>query len=126
MGEVNIDLIEGRPRLMEKELAFLDVGNPLLAAGGLKQGRAVYVNLAPGKDYSFTLILSEVNIDKPGRLKNIDDAIYGWLIPEIPLQDFLYEFSMTGGTHHSALIYNGDIRILESMGLAAGWGIKII
>jgi len=126
MGEVNVSLIEGRPRLVEKELAFIDVGNPVLATGGLKKGKALYVNLTPGKDYSFTLILSEVKMEKAGKLKNIDDTIYGWLVPQEPLRKFLYDFSMAGGTHHSALVYDGDMEILESLGQAAGWDIKII
>lgn len=124
MGEVNIDLLSGKPRIIEKELPFLDVGNPGVGVGQLKEGEAVYINISPFEG-SFSLILSEVKIAEVNNIK-MADTISGWLIPHMSIDEYLTRFSLSGGTHHSALVYGGNKDVIENFGRIMGWKITEI
>lgn len=121
MGEVNASLISGEPKIIEKDLPFIDVGNPVMAAGQLKSGKAIFINLAPGKD-KYTLILSSVEVLE---VKNdrMADTINGWFTPPFAIEDYLAEFSRAGGTHHSVLTYNQEIGVIKDFGKIMGWNI---
>ena len=124
MGELNINLVSDKPKLIVKELPFLKVGNPVMAIGQFKEGDAVLVNLSPSSNY-YTLILSQINIVD---LKhNLTDSVTGWLKPQIPINNFLEEYSKFGGSHHSAIVYGKNVydRLLD-FGKLAGFKIVII
>lgn len=121
MGEVNTFIISGRPRLIEKDLPFLDVGNPAIAVGGFKPGNAVFTNLSPSRE-SYTLIISQVNMVEVKNNK-MTDNISGWFSPYMPVREFLAEYSLIGGTHHSAIVY-GDVKdVIIDFGKIMGWKI---
>jgi L-arabinose isomerase len=60
MGEMNINLTAEKPVLAEKDFPFTDAENPVADYGRFKEGKAVLVNLAPGHDNRYTLIVSKV------------------------------------------------------------------
>ena len=120
MGEININLVKGKPRLIEKDLKFINVGNPpAVAVGQLEPGKATYINLSPSKK-SYTLIVSQVEMVKLEN-KKMDDTISGWLTTSIPIDDFLEKFSRAGGTHHSALLYGETKDVIMDFGKIMGW-----
>lgn len=121
MGEVNISLISGKPRLIEKDIPFLDVGNPAIAVGQLKKGKAIYINLTPSME-SYNLILSQVEIVEVNNSK-MADTISGWFVPPISINDYLAEFSRLGGTHHSALVYNENEDVVSDFGQIMEWKV---
>ena len=121
MGEININLVKGKPRLIEKDLSFLDVGNPAVAVGQLEPGKATYINLSPSKK-SYTLIVSQVEMVKVEN-KKMTDTISGWLTSSIPINDFLEKFSRAGGTHHSALVYGEAKDVIMDFGKIMGWKV---
>ena len=43
--------------------------------------------------------------------------------PDIPLKEFLQNFSRLGGTHHSALIYTEERNIIKTFGKITGWEV---
>ena len=51
------------------------------------------------------------------------DTISGWLIPSMPIDEYLAEFSRLGGTHHSALVYGGDKDVIVDFGRIMGWNV---
>jgi len=123
MGEMNINLVSVKPKLIEKDLLFLDVGNPVVAFGKFKPGEAVFVNVAPSSKNTYRLIVSSVTMmDTKGEDKMVD-TIRGWFIPKMSIEDFLAEFSRAGGTHHSALVYGDVADEIISFGKMMGWGI---
>jgi len=123
MGELNLNLISGRPLLIKKELAFIKVGTPVFAVGQLRKGQAVLVNLAPGPS-GYTLILSEIEMIE---IKNdIKESVSGWFKPKLSVPDFLTSYSEYGGTHHCALCYDADIDILKNFGKLAGFKVIVI
>jgi L-arabinose isomerase len=121
MGEVNPNLLAGRPRLSERTFSFPAGRRPLAAVGCLRGGPAVFVNLAPLPGERYRLILA------PGRMLGIrgrdrmGDSVHGWFKPARPLDAFLAEYSRQGGTHHAALVYGGAPAALRSFGRFMGW-----
>ena len=124
MGEVNASLISGKPGLIEKNLPFIDIGNPVMAVGQLKSGEATLINLSPSRK-SYTLILSQIEMVEVNNDK-MADTICGWFVPSVPIGDFLAEFSRAGGTHHSVLVYGGAKDVIADFGKIMGWKVAII
>jgi L-arabinose isomerase len=62
MGEMNINLAAEKPRLAEKRYSFIATGHPVVAVGRFRPGEAVLVNLAPGRDDAYTLIIAPVTM----------------------------------------------------------------
>jgi L-arabinose isomerase len=121
MGEVNVNLLSGKPSLIEYPFIFGDLDNPAKSAGCLRGGQAVFVNLAPLPEDHFRLILAPVIMKRPKGRGQFSDSIRGWMKPSLPVADFLADYSLAGGTHHAALIYNADMNILSGFGNLMGW-----
>jgi L-arabinose isomerase len=126
MGEMNVNLISGKPRLVQKSYTFIDSNDVVLAVGRFQGGQAVFVNLAPGPQERYTLILAPVNVlDVSGKDEMADD-IHGWIKPDRAVADFLKAYSQLGGTHHAALVYGDCVEQLEAMGEMMGWRVETI
>ena len=126
MGEANINLIAGKPRLIEKDLPFLKTNNPVMAMGRFKSGNAILVNLAPIRGGDYLLVISEIYMEDVKGKDKFTETIHGWFQPKISIPEFLMKYSRVGGTHHSAIIYNGDIEIIFSFGKIMGWNTVVI
>ena len=122
MGEMNINLTNGKPKLFKKEDPFMDLEDPVVAIGQFKPGKAVLVNLAPSKRDTYSLILSRVNMVEE-KVQNLKDTINGWFVPPLLINDFLSEYSRIGGTHHSCLVYGGNIKTITTFGKLMGWEV---
>jgi len=121
MGEINPRVIAGKVRLIEKDLQFTNMANPVMAVGQFKCGEATYVNLIPSKE-TFNIIISQIEVVE---VKNalMGDTINGWFIPAIPVRDFLAEFSHLGGTHHSVMVYGNVVDVICDIGKIMGWKV---
>ena len=121
MGEINTNLVAGKPILSVKPFAWTDVEDPAVACGRLKGGSGCLANLAPGPDDSFSLIIV------PGEMLEVVDedrmgkTIHGWLRPNMALTEYLAAYSQVGGTHHSAFTYGITVPVLEDFAKAMGW-----
>jgi len=121
MGEMNIRLTEGKPRLCAPPFPFTDVDNPVKAVGRFRPGKAVFVNLAPSTGKKYRLIIA------PGRMMAVKgkdrmgDTIHGWFKPQAPVADFLADYSRIGGTHHAALVYGNCASEIAGFGEFMGW-----
>ena len=62
MGEMNVDLVAGKARLVAKPFSFIDIADPVLAVGRFMGGPATFVNLAPGPADTFTLIVAPITL----------------------------------------------------------------
>ena len=98
-----------------------------MALGGcFRPGDAVLVNLAPMGD-GFSLILSEVELRDCGSDTGAySTGVQGWMTPDTDLPDFLKDYSLAGGTHHSAMVYGADIKALAAFGRIMGFNVVII
>jgi len=123
MGEMNINLAAEKPRLIEKDFPFTDADNPVVAYARFKPGKAVIVDLAPGADNTYSLIVSPVEMLGVEGEDKLNDSIHGWFRPSIPVQDFLSAYSTAGGTHHLALVYGEFEDEILKFGRMMGWKV---
>ncbi len=126
MGEFNPELAAGKARLYEKEYAFSAAQNPVCVACAPRPGPATFVNLAPGPDDSFRLIIAPVDILEDGTHPDMQDWVRAWMRPRRALPRFLEAYSRLGGTHHSALMLGEHTEALEVFASAAGLESHII
>ncbi len=123
MGEMNVDLAGERPRLRQMPFPWTDAESPVIAVGRFRSGIAVLVNLAPGRESTYTLIVAPVTmVDAEGE-DRMTDLIHGWFRPKMPIADFLSAFSRAGGTHHSALVYGEVAEEVARFGRLMGWKV---
>lgn len=120
MGEVNPRVLEGRPVLLEKDYAFSEARNPAFLTGPWKTGPATLVNLAPGPEASFTLVVAPLEILPDGTHPDMASVIRAWARPGRSLPDFLERYSRAGGTHHSVLILGKRVEAVQAMGRLVG------
>lgn len=126
MGEVNLSLAKWRPVLSDVKFNYNTCGDTAAAYACMREGKAVYANLAPMGE-GFTLILTEVELlDRGLEYGAYRHAVQGWMKPCKPVKEFLKEFSLLGGTHHSAMVYDIDIEELEAFGRMMGFDVKVI
>ena len=126
MGEMNLRIAAGRPRLMEMDFPYTDAKNPMVAYGRYMPGIAVLVNLAPSAGGRFTLILSRVEVLDVKSEDKMADSIHGWIRPALPIAAFLKEYSLAGGTHHLAMVYGDVLDDLVPFGEMMGFDVKVI
>lgn len=123
MGECNLTLAKWKPILRTVPFNYNECGDTAAAYVCMRAGQAVYVNLAPMGD-GFHLILTSVDMLDAGlEAGAYSSAIQGWMKPSLPVADFLKAFSMAGGTHHSALVYDADIHEIEAFGRMMGFKV---
>ena len=123
MGESNPRLAQWKPVLTDMKFNYNSCGNTVAMYNCYRPGRAVLVNLSPLNDH-FNLIITEGEIVPEG----LEHGAYryatqGWFHPCKPLRSFLKEYSLYGGTHHSALIYAADIAEIRSFGEMMGFRV---
>jgi L-arabinose isomerase len=126
MGEMNCDLAAGKAKLIEKNWIFSDADAPVVAIGCFKSGEAVLANLAPGPDNTFTLILAPVSVMEQDATDKHLESVRGWIKPRMDVSAFLAEYSLVGGTHHSAMIYGANLDELANFAVLMNWEYAII
>ena len=123
MGEMNGRLSEWKPTLCDSEFDYNSCGDTVALGGCFRAGDAVLCNLAPTED-GFSLILSEVDIVRRGsRTGAYSAGIQGWMKPGTELREYLKEYSLAGGTHHSAMVYGADAETLAAFGRMMGFKV---
>jgi len=122
MGEINPDAAGGTPRLVEKPFPFTPAENPAILACAPRPGRALFVDIAPGQNDTFALIVSPVDVLEDTDSPELRDIVRGWIRPSRPVGEFLEEYSRWGGTHHSALVLDASTETLQAF--AAFLGIE--
>lgn len=126
MGEFNLTLSAEKPVLVQTPFPWTDADDPVVAFGRFRGGKAVLVNLAPGPDDEFGLVVAPVTmVDVQGEDKQAE-SVHGWFEPPSPVADFLEEYSRVGGTHHSALVYGELAEDIARFGHLMGWDVTVL
>lgn len=123
MAESNPNLAQWKPLLADMRFNYNSCGNTVGMYNCYRPGKVVYVNLAPMDDH-FHLIVTEGEILDAG----LPDGAYrrntqGWFKPCKDIAQFLEEYSMAGGTHHSAMVYDANIEEIKAFGRMMGFQI---
>ena len=126
MGESNPKLAQWKPHVRDCNFKYNSCGNTVGMYSCGRKGKVTIVNLAPMND-SFNLILC------PGEMLDVgleqgayENSTQGWYKPAKPLNKFLKEYSLAGGTHHSAMVYDVDIEELKAFGEMMGFNVIVI
>ena len=127
MGEMNMDLSATKPVITDKPFPYTSAGNTVAAFGAMREGEAVFVNLAPMDNGKYTLVVSPVYMEGIAE----EHGLYrytteGWMKPPMPLADYLKAYSQIGGTHHSALVYDADVCEIAAFGEMMGFDVEIL
>ena len=126
MGEMNLNLARWRPVLRTLPFNYNSCGETASAYGCMRPGRAVFCNVAPmGEGFTMTVAPVEL-LDVGLEFGAYRNSIQGWMKPPKPVAEFLRAFSMAGGTHHSALIYDAEIGEIEAFGRMMGFDVVTI
>ena len=97
-----------------RSFKYADCFEPTTMYGIFRQGRATVVNLAPIGPGKFRLILASGRmIDLPDNIGGFENTIAGWFRPNIGVNKLLEQYSIAGGTHHSALVYGASAEELS-------------
>lgn len=126
MGEVNVSVLDPQPVLVQKPFPWTDAADPVVAAGRLRGGDAVWVDLAPAPGDTYTLIVAPVTMVSVEQEDRFGGAVRGWLRPGKPVAQFLQEYSRLGGTHHAALVYDGCVETIATFGQMIGWEVHVL
>ncbi|MBL4702029.1 MAG: hypothetical protein JKX85_12305 [Phycisphaeraceae bacterium] len=128
MGEISPSVAGDKPRLVEKPFPFTDAHNPAILTCALKPGPAVLVNLAPGPDNTFTLIIAPMQVlaEDPHMDPAMRDVIRAWVRPACKLELFLEAYSHAGGTHHKALVLGEHANALAAFGRMSNMNVVCI
>ncbi len=126
MGESNPNLAQWKPVISDCKFNYNSCGDTVGMYSCAKAGDVALVNLAPMND-SFTLIIC------PGKMLDVGlehgayrNATQGWFKPGKKLGQFLKEYSLHGGTHHSAMVYDVNIEELKAFGAMMGFDVVVI
>ncbi len=126
MGEINPNIVHGKASLVTKPFPYTDTKPPAHLVGCFKAGKAVFVNLAPGPDNTYSLVLAPVTMLCPRSQPNLQGTIRGWMKSALPVDEFLAEYSKAGGTHHAALVYGDALDKIAGFGKLMGWKTVVI
>lgn len=126
MAESNPNLAQWKTKVRDCDFNWNSCGNTVGMYSCYRAGNVAIVNLAPIKN-GFNLIVCLGEMLDIG----LEDGAYahdtqGWFKPNKPLKEFLIEYSMAGGTHHSALVYDVDVEELKAFGEMMGFKVIII
>ncbi len=126
MGESNPRLAQWKPVINDCPFNYNSCGDTVGMYSCSRPGNATIVNLVPMND-GYTLILC------PGKMLDVglEQGAYrtenqGWFQPRKPLAAFLKEYSLHGGTHHSAMVYDVDLEELKAFGAMMGFDTVVI
>lgn len=126
MGEINPALAADQPHLIEYEFPFTPARNPTKLTCCLKAGPATFVDIVPGPDDTFSLVVARVEILGDTTVEEMKKSIRAWIRPEIPVEQFLERYSQHGGTHHSALVLGDQIEGIQALADFMGMQCNVI
>jgi L-arabinose isomerase len=84
------------------------------------------VNLAPGPDDRYSLIVAPVVMQEFKGEDRMTDSIHGWFKAPRSVGEFLAEYSRLGGTHHSALVYGKIAEEILDWGKLMRWNAVLL
>lgn len=122
MGEISPTVAGERPRVISKPFFSGGSLDPAILTCVAKPGPAVFVNLAPGPDDTFALIVAPVDVmaEDASLDPAMRDVVRTWVRPRIPVAPFLEAYSRAGGTHHSALVLGDRAEAIAAFGRQCG------
>jgi L-arabinose isomerase len=125
MGEISPSVAGDRPRVFSKPLFSGGSLDTAILTCAVKPGPAVLVNLAPGPDDTFSLIVAPVEVLAEDASLNpaMRDVVRAWVRPRGNVAAYLEAYSRAGGTHHSALVLGDRAEAVAAFGRQSGLAV---
>lgn len=125
MGEISPAVAGDRPRVIAKPFFSGGSLDPAVLICAVKPGPAVFVNLAPGPDDSFALLVAPVEVLAENAFLDpaMRDVVRAWIRPQGKVVPFLEAYSRAGGTHHSALLLGDRAEAVAAFGRMCGFEV---
>ena len=122
MGEISPAVAGDVPRVFAKPFFSGGSLDPAVLACAVQPGPAVFVNLAPGPDDTFSLIVVPVEVlaEDASLDPAMRDVVRAWVRPRMEVARFLEAYSRAGGTHHSALVLGDRAEAIAAFGRMSG------
>jgi L-arabinose isomerase len=122
MGEISPSVAGDKPRVIAKPFFMGGSLDPAVLTCAAKPGPAVLVNLVPGPDDTFSLIVAPVAVLAEDASLNpaMRDMVRIWVRPAKGVAPFLEAYSRAGGTHHSALVLGEHAEAVAAFGRMLG------
>lgn len=122
MGEISPSVAGDKPRVISKPFFMGGSLDPAMLTCAAKPGPAVFVNLAPGPDDTFSLIVAPVKVlaEDASSDPAMRDIVRVWIRPQGEVSSFLEAYSRAGGTHHSALVLGCHAGAIAAFGRMCG------
>ena len=122
MGEISTSVAGEKPCIMLKPFFLGGSLDPAVLTCPVKPGPAVFVNLAPGPDDTFSLIVAPVEVLPEGDelQPEMRKVVRTWIRPQLEVSAFLEAYSRAGGTHHSALVLGEHADSIAAFGRMCG------
>ena len=122
MGEISPSVAGDRPRVISKPFFSGGSLDPAVLICAVKPGPAVFVNLAPGPNDSFSLIVAPVEVlaEDASLDPAMGNVVRTWVRPRGKVARFLEAYSRAGGTHHSALVLGDRAEAVAAFGRMSG------
>jgi len=126
MGEISPSVAGDKPRITERPFPFGGALDPAVLTCAVKTGPATFVNLAPGPNDTFSLIIAPVEVMEDATSEEMKNTVRAWVRPSCGVERFLEEYSRCGGTHHSALVLGDKTKALKAFATFTGLEPKVI
>jgi len=128
MGEIGPAVAGDRPRICAKPAFDGKSATTAVLTCAVKPGPAVFVNLPPGPNDSFSLIVAPVEVLAEDDTLDpaMRDTVRAWVRPTCKVGDFLEAYSRAGGTHHSALVLGDCAEAVAAFGRMLGVEVRVI
>jgi L-arabinose isomerase len=122
MGEISPAVAGDVPRVIAKPFFSGGSLDPAVLTCAVQPGPAVFVNLAPGPDDTFSLIVAPVEVlaEDASLDPAMRDVVRAWVRPRMAVARFLEAYSRAGGTHHSALVLGDRAEAIAAFGRMGG------
>lgn len=125
MGEISPAVAGNVPRVFAKPFFGGGSLDPAVLTCAVKAGPAVLVNLAPGPNDSFSLLVAPIEVLAEDEALDpaMRDVVRAWVRPRRKVSQFLEAYSRAGGTHHSALVLGDRAESVAAFGRMRGFDI---
>lgn len=125
MGEISPTVAGDVPRVIAKPFFSGGSLDPAVLTCAVQPCPAVFVNLAPGPDDTFTLIVAPVDVLAEDATLDpaMRDVVRAWVRPRVDVRTFLAAYSRAGGTHHSALVLGDHVEAIAAFGRMSGCAV---
>lgn len=125
MGEMNYGVADGKPTLYNMPFDYTETAlDTVVATARYKGGKAVYANIYRDED-GFKLGVAPIEMVEVEN-DSLPNQMRGWFKPEKSVPEFLKSVSEHGATHHSFMIYGGDVDMMKFFGKLIGVPVEEI